>query len=294
METVLGSVDQEELDQLLQLFSFDQLLQAKETLEGMLPDTESIIAEFYRQFAGEDEESVYAALSSVVGIVNTLYETTIPALDKKMEETGNNMDTFNNDHVAILYNSLETTRGKAEELKTEIGNMATEMSNKQSLVSSFAGTVQEVANAANNAVSAVNSLAGALSSINGASISLDTSGIISLPSMPAAVPQFASGGVVGGIFIGGDSVAAMLTPGEFVVRRRAAQALGRSFLENINKLDIPGAMDALMKQALPLPGHFVAYNNSRSYDNHATVNQNIYTNNAAFTYRRASRFVGAL
>ena len=94
---------------------------------------------------------------------------------------------------------------------------------------------------------------------------------------------------------GTDTVPAMLTPGEFVVRKKAVDHIGMGVLAMINRLDIPNAIDALMSRVhMPFGHQFVTYDNRKSYDNHATVNQNIYTQNPSFTYRRASRFAHAL
>lgn len=110
---------------------------------------------------------------------------------------------------------------------------------------------------------------------------------------------FSRGGVVyaaDGMFIphGTDTVPAMLTPGEYVVRRKAAAAFGKAFMDRVNALDIHGAFRALShRMSVPSTGSFIA-NNQRTYDNHASVTQNIVTNSQSFTHRRARRWVRAL
>lgn len=107
------------------------------------------------------------------------------------------------------------------------------------------------------------------------------------------------GGVIyasSGMFIphGTDTVPAMLTPGEYVVRRKAAAAFGKAFMDRVNALDIHGAFRALShRMNVPSTGSFIA-NNQRTYDNHASVTQNIVTNSQSFTHRRARRWVRAL
>lgn len=107
-----------------------------------------------------------------------------------------------------------------------------------------------------------------------------------------------SGGLIyasNGRFIprGTDTVPAMLTPGEFVMRRAAVDAFGAKFMKYVNDLNIGAAFDSLvMSRERLLHGSNVTYNNSR--DNHATVNQNIVTNSPGFTYKRAGRFVRGL
>lgn len=93
--------------------------------------------------------------------------------------------------------------------------------------------------------------------------------------------------------VGTDTVPAMLTPGEFVMRKRAVNTFGARFMKYVNDLNIGAAFDSLvMSRDRLLHGNSVTYNNSR--DNHATVNQNIITNSPGFTYKRAGRFVRGL
>lgn len=98
-----------------------------------------------------------------------------------------------------------------------------------------------------------------------------------------------------GMFVpsGTDTVPAMLTPGEFVMRKRAVNTFGVNFMKYVNSLNIGAAFDSLVLSRERLfHGGGVTYNNSR--DNHATVNQNIVTNSPGFTYKRAGRFVRGL
>lgn len=110
--------------------------------------------------------------------------------------------------------------------------------------------------------------------------------------------KFANGGLIyaaNGKFIplGTDTVPAMLTPGEFVMRRKAVDTFGVNFMKYINSLNIGAAFDSLvLSRDRLMRGGNVTYNNSR--DNHATVNQNIVTNSPGFTYKRAGRFVRGL
>lgn len=97
---------------------------------------------------------------------------------------------------------------------------------------------------------------------------------------------------------GTDTVPAMLTPGEYVMQRKAVSTFGRDFMRRVNALDIKGAMASLALRggAHILGARGMSINNSRTVTktNNAKVTQNIYTNNANFAYRRANRWVGAL
>lgn len=93
---------------------------------------------------------------------------------------------------------------------------------------------------------------------------------------------------------GTDTVPAMLTPGEFVHNKQAVNAFGLEFMRKVNNLDVRGAMSELMHRAGGMAnvnrGTVITnnYNNQR-----VTINNNNPTG-AGYTFKSASRFVGAL
>lgn len=93
---------------------------------------------------------------------------------------------------------------------------------------------------------------------------------------------------------GSDTVPAMLTPGEWVMRRSAVNAFGQRFMDRINNMDIRGAMKELSARA----GHIASVNrgvtNYITNNNNQSVTQNINTNNPNFAYKRSNRYVMAL
>ena len=92
---------------------------------------------------------------------------------------------------------------------------------------------------------------------------------------------------------GTDTVPAMLTPGEYVHNKRAVNAFGIDFMRKVNNLDMKGAMNELMHRA----GNMASVNRGTSITNNNYNNQKVTINNnsagAGFTFRSASRFVGA-
>ena len=105
----------------------------------------------------------------------------------------------------------------------------------------------------------------------------------------------AKGGGVGfpGRPIGTDRVPAWLTPGEYVQNRRAVSMFGIDFMRKVNNLDMKGAMNELMHRA----GHMANINRGANITNNNYNNQKVVINNnnagAGFTFKSASRFVGA-
>lgn len=78
---------------------------------------------------------------------------------------------------------------------------------------------------------------------------------------------------------GTDTVPAMLTPGEYVVRRKAVDTFGARFLQRINHLDVKGALNALSIKAGQsiLPSRSTVINNHTN--NYNNVNLGGITNN---------------
>ena len=92
---------------------------------------------------------------------------------------------------------------------------------------------------------------------------------------------------------GTDTVPAMLTPGEYVHNKRAVNTFGIDFMRKVNNLDMKGAMNELMHRA----GHMANINRGTNITNNNYNNQKVVINNsnagAGYTFRTASRFVGA-
>lgn len=93
---------------------------------------------------------------------------------------------------------------------------------------------------------------------------------------------------------GTDTVPAMLTPGEYVHNKRAVSTFGLDFMRKVNNLDVKGAMNELMHRA----GNMANVNRGTTINNYNN-NQRVVINNngnpgAGFTFKSASRFVGAI
>lgn len=119
-----------------------------------------------------------------------------------------------------------------------------------------------------------------------------------------STPYSATGGYVyrakgGGIGFPGkprgtDTVPTWLTPGEYVHNKQAVNTFGMDFMRKVNNLDVRGAMAELMHKA----GSMANINRGTSIVNNYNNNQKVVINNnnntgAGFTFKSASRFVGA-
>lgn len=93
---------------------------------------------------------------------------------------------------------------------------------------------------------------------------------------------------------GTDTVPAMLTPGEFVQRRKAVKAFGTDFMNKVNNLDFRGVAQSLRATVGRRMDVIGTTNITNNYNNNAKVTQIINNPTQDFAFRRASRFVGAL
>ena len=110
------------------------------------------------------------------------------------------------------------------------------------------------------------------------------------------VSYFSKGGRAGFRPKGTDTIPAMLTKGEYVMKRRAVNAFGAEFMQKVNRLDLPGALHALsIKTGSGLLSKGNTYiTNNYSTNNNQKVTQNVYTDNPGFANAKMGRWVGAL
>ena len=92
---------------------------------------------------------------------------------------------------------------------------------------------------------------------------------------------------------GTDTVPTWLTPGEFVHNKQAVNTFGVDFMRKVNNLDVRGAMHELMAMAGGMANVNRGTVITNNYNNQkVTINNNNPTG-AGFTFKSASRFVGA-
>lgn len=212
--------------------------------------------------------------SSDVGGIST---TAIHDAVTKIQEALNELEALNDKQVnlKITINGKVTNKAKKEiddaykKTKASIDKFDKLPKTKivsVNLVPNITGVsaVQQAVNAAVASVSA------ALSRL-GSSTSTTVNG-----SVPHHGP-FQMGGLIhraGGGFAprGTDTVPAMLTPGEFVLKRRAASMLGHTLLNRLNHLDIRGALSELSVRAAQRSSVVSTTNNTKNIS--LTMNNN--------------------
>lgn len=212
------------------------------------------------------------------------YDTHVPELNTALLDLISVLD----DLVSVLddvISLLEDARKRSDELRSAVDNLGNTTSQKTPIMQELAGVIDGVRESAVEATTAVTELASAISSLKSTNIAVNAPGLIR--------PAYRAKG--GFIPHGTDTVPAMLTPGEFVMRRSAVKAFGLDFMKRLNSLDVSGMMQALYRN-LPSAAGFVPFYNvqNRNDNRNISVNQNIYNSGEQYSYRIANRWAHAL
>lgn len=199
-------------------------------------------------------------------------------------------------------------------LSDSVDRVARVMEEKRRSADNFASSISDIGTQANIVIHALTSLKAAIDALQDKEVTLTVNTVENAVSGVVAGGITGSGGGGGGGRPGGggtplpyatggflprgtDTVAALLSPGEFVMRKGAVDAVGGAFLSRLNSLDIRGAIDSMMSRYYrPSSVATATSYTTNSYDNrNITVNQNVRTNSPRYANRRImSRFAHAL
>lgn len=232
--------------------------------------------------------------------------TSVETLKTMLQDVANVDFTAVTGQTGTLKSGLDNVKDSAMQAKAAFEQMGGAGSSAAARIS---GSIQSIISSINSAINRIYALQNAINTLHGKTVNVNVN-VNQHGSVSSATRgvQPHTGGYIGrngnllyrasggSVFKprGTDTVPAMLTPGEYVMNRRAVQAFGVNFMRNVNRLNISAALRSLVSRTNMPSTHSTVINNSRNYDNHATVNQNIYTNNQAFGFRRANRYVEAL
>lgn len=214
-------------------------------------DLETAIEEVSKdnQVSDEEKAKIQAGITNFTNLIGKLYKNGALKIDEAKALLSNvnldNIDTSNiNKEGLSLLDTLgikvDKTSGKIKEAKDKVNgndpsnvdtsNITAEASKVEGALSSFANSV---ANALNKIF---NSTPKSVGSFTRRGIGVVVGG--SFRSKGGLIPEYHSEGDAVGIKWtpkGTDTVPAMLTPGEYVLRKKAVESLGLDFLNNLNK-----------------------------------------------------------
>lgn len=267
---------------------------------------------------GERLNTVFGSLNSVLTDVDTT-KTAMPiagfqGFAGQIDNLNTSFQNLSSQGVEQATGSLEDSaeamdnaKAAADRLKGALQGLMSTYSTTAGSAGSMISSMYAIMSALNAAATSARNLASAINSIptqKSISVNYSQSGSISSAlGRLAARGHFSKGGRVayraygGSIFRprGTDTVPAMLTPGEYVMRRAVVNAYGSRFFQNLNNLNLAGALTSLTRRAgayITPRGSGITNNYNR--DNHAQVTQHIHTNNTNYALKRANRWVNAL
>lgn len=271
--------------------------------EGSIQRLSKIVSSITKAFSGGDEEKQAVALENLTSIADTitklkdafagLTEIDLAAFYGELENTKVQV-TEVKDACKKLKNQLKNVAQNSATASMQLIILGTTAGDKAGAFEGLIQSIRRVALAASNAAAAISALRAQIAGLQDKTVTVTVNKHTELLSSGGKIAYRARGGSVHGMRPRGtDTVPAMLTPGEWVIRRSASRAFGDAFMQKINNMDIPGAMDALMQRSRWNPMR--SGNITNNYDNHATVNQYFdrHADNRS-SYRRASRYVEAL
>ena len=244
------------------------------TLESGGVDTAiSNIKSFISKLSTALDTTVVGDIQNKVGALRTTINGIFQAL---------NTDLSN---VKVTVNIKGEVKG-ADDLVSKINKAHTQITNAvRKIPSTITKTVTVNINGNVN-----NNLPNAVSS---ADVDGDYRGGYILPSGKAIYRKH-GGGIPNFKPKGTDTVPAMLTPGEYVMKRSAVDTFGVRFMQRINNMDIRGAMRELSSRAGRIASVNRGTTNYITNNNNQQVTQHINTSNPNFAYKRSNRYVMAL
>lgn len=287
---------------------------AKELVEAIVGGMAEATAQI-----SSDEEGLAGGIQKADEAFKIILDEAFPPFVDAVTELASAVENFATNGFGILKTTADEATEAIDKLREAIENLASIMSQKLSVLAEFTRYLEAVKLMAQNAEDAVNDLKDAIDALQDKTITISvniegaeglgdlgggggdgggggstphTGGLI---GADGGVRYYAKGGLLSRLFkpVGTDTIPAMLTPGEYVMRRGAVEQLGVPFLQRLNRMDIAGALDNLMHRFYR-PSQ-AAYNVVNSSDNRAwNVTVNNYQSTEDFTYRVAAHFAHAL
>lgn len=294
-----------------------------EAIQSMITQIQGVLTSLSGITGTDEANSIATSIQSVVDTFNQLV-TTLKGMEESFQEVGmewgnaiytgfensdvsGQMSAYIDEAMATLkeknFTSIGLNYGKqlVNGFRSGLTGMSNALSSQISGLNGYASTFASLGATLGNAL--VTGFTGASAGIAN-SISNVASTVSTVKSTISAL-KFANGGIVpqylasGGVSFrprGTDTVPAMLTPGEFVIRKKAVDNVGLSFLRKVNNMDLKGAFSSLVSahgsnSMQTSYSRTIVKNTTNNADNRSVV---IYGKNERQEELKARRFMKCL
>lgn len=282
-----------------------------ETINAIITQIGTVLTNINGITGADNAESMVSQITNIVNKFNEML-TTLAGMNEQFVTVGNGWGTS-------LYQGFEESNVSSnistyvDELITTLkGKDFTAVGNKwgSDIVSGFKNKVSEISSVVSNLANTLSqngSFATAGSTLGNSFINAFNNAIANLdiPDLPEAEGK-AKGGLItqyfskGGLNVfkpkGTDTVPAMLTPGEFVIKKKAVEKVGVPFLKKINSLDLKGAFKDLVSarnnEFTNTTYHKTIIKNTTNNTDNRSIN--VYGGNERVQRMKAGRFMKCL
>lgn len=282
-----------------------------ETINAIITQIGTVLTNINNISGADNAESMVSQITNIINKFNEML-TTLAGMNEQFVTVGNGWGTS-------LYQGFEESNVSSnistyvDELITTLkGKDFTAVGNKwgSDIVSGFKNKVSEISSVVSNLATTISqngSFATAGSTLGNSFINAFNNAIANLdiPDLPEADGK-AKGGLITQYFSKGgwnvfkpkgtDTVPAMLTPGEFVIKKKAVEKVGVPFLKKINSLDLKGAFKDLVSarnnEFTNTTYHKTIIKNTTNNTDNRSIN--VYGGNERVQRMKAGRFMKCL
>lgn len=282
-----------------------------ETINAIITQIGTVLTNINNISGADNAESMVSQITNIINKFNEML-TTLAGMNEQFVTVGNGWGTS-------LYQGFEDSNVSSnisayvDELITTLkGKDFTAVGNKwgSDIVSGFKNKVSEISSVVSNLATTISqngSFATAGSTLGNSFINAFNNAIANLdiPDLPEAEGK-AKGGLITQYFSKGgwnvfkpkgtDTVPAMLTPGEFVIKKKAVEKVGVPFLKKINSLDLKGAFKDLVSarnnEFTNTTYHKTIIKNTTNNTDNRSIN--VYGGNERVQRMKAGRFMKCL
>lgn len=282
-----------------------------ETINAIITQIGTVLTNINSITGADNAESMVSQITNIINKFNEML-TTLAGMNEQFVTVGNGWGTS-------LYQGFEESNVSSnistyvDELITTLkGKDFTAVGNKwgSDIVSGFKNKVSEISGVVSNLATNLSqngSFATAGSTLGNSFINAFNNAIANLdiPDLPEAEGK-AKGGLITQYFSKGgwnvfkpkgtDTVPAMLTPGEFVIKKKAVEKVGVPFLKKINSLDLKGAFKDLVSarnnEFTNTTYHKTIIKNTTNNTDNRSIN--VYGGNERVQRMKAGRFMKCL